>query len=104
MIMEDQMKDDDFNQLLKSVGEAAAFLNGEDVPGIRVHIPAEIDTKAIRAKLGMTQEGFAKRHGFSVGAVRDWEQGRSTPDRSTRAFLKVIGYEPEAVERALVRA
>jgi putative transcriptional regulator len=98
------MDEKNFNGIMEGLREAAAFFNDEDVPGIRVHIPAEIDTKAIRARLGMTQAAFAKRHGFSVGAVRDWEQGRSTPDQSTRAFLKVIGYEPEAVERALVRA
>ena len=44
---------------------------------------------------------FAERHGFSIGAVRDWEQGRSVPDQSTRAFLKVIAAEPDVVKRVL---
>jgi putative transcriptional regulator len=35
-----------------------------------------VDVAAIRAKLGLTQEAFAARFGFSKGAVRDWEQGR----------------------------
>lgn len=91
----------DFEGMVEGLTETAAFLRGEDAPGIRVHIPAEINTKAIRAKLGQTQAVFAKRYGFSLGAVRDWEQGRSVPDQSTRAFLKVIAREPEAVARAL---
>jgi putative transcriptional regulator len=71
------------------------------VPGMRIHIPAEIDVKAIRAKLGMSQAQFAKRHGFSAARVRDWEQGRRVPDPGIRAFLKVISAEPAVVERVL---
>ena len=43
-------------------------------------------------------------HEFSLGAVRDWEQGRAVPDKSTRAFLKVIAAEPEVVGRVLESA
>jgi putative transcriptional regulator len=67
--------------------EAAAFVRGEDVPGMRVHIPAEINVKAMRKALHLTQAQFAERYSFSLGAVRDWEQGRTVPDLSTRASL-----------------
>ncbi len=95
------MKTSDFGGLIEGLKEAAAHARGEEVIGIRVHIPTEIDTRAIRARLGLTQAEFAERHGFSLGAVRDWEQGRAMPDRSTRAFLKVIAAEPAMVERIL---
>ena len=98
------MRKKNFDRIVEGLNEAIAFARGEDVPGIRVHIPAEIDTKAIRAKLGMSQTQFAARHGFSVGAVRDWEQGRRCPDSGTRAFLKVIAAEPATVERVLAKA
>lgn len=98
------MKEEDFDGLLAGLHQTAAHIRGEDVPGIRVHIPAEIDTKAIRGKLGMSQARFAEAHGFSLGAVRDWEQGRAMPDKSTRAFLKVIAAEPAVVERVLESA
>jgi putative transcriptional regulator len=33
--------------------------------------------------------------------LRDWEQGRTEPDQPARAYLKVIAYDPNAVQRAL---
>lgn len=98
------MKKRDFEGIVEGLNEAVAFARGEDVPGIRVHIPAEIDIKAIRTRLGMTQAIFAARHGFSVAAVRDWEQGRRCPDGGIRAFLKVIAAAPDVVERVLEMA
>lgn len=49
----------------------------------------------------MSQAEFARSFGFSVDAVENWEQGRRRPEGAARAFLKVIGREPEAVRRAL---
>jgi putative transcriptional regulator len=93
----------DFNGIVEGLNEAIAFARGVATPGLRVHIPAEIDVKAIRDRLGMTQAQFAERHGFSAARVRDWEQGRRAPDAGIRAFLKVIAAEPEMVERVLAR-
>ena len=59
------------------------------------------DAKAIRKATGLSQLEFAWRYGFDVTAVRDWEQGRRTPDRAARVLLAIIKYEPRAVERAL---
>jgi len=95
------MDSKDFNGVLEGLNGAVAFARGDDAPGLRVHIPAEIDVKAIRDKLGMTQARFAERHGFSTAQVRDWEQGRRVPDPGVRALLKVIAAEPEMVERVL---
>jgi putative transcriptional regulator len=66
-----------------------------------VHIPENIDVKAIRAKLDMTQEEFAGRFGFSINTLRHWEQGRRVPEGPTRAYLLVIDRNPRAVQRAL---
>jgi putative transcriptional regulator len=63
-----------------------------------------VDVKAIRKRLGMTQERFASTFGFPITTLRDWEQGRARPDTSARAYLIVIAREPEAVERALQAA
>jgi putative transcriptional regulator len=59
------------------------------------------DARAIRSATGLSQFDFAWRYGFDVSALRDWEQGRRTPDRCARVLLAVIKYEPRAVERAL---
>ncbi len=66
-----------------------------------VHIPQEIDVKAIRFKLGMTQQEFAGRFGFSIKTLRHWEQKQRVPEGPTRAYLVVIDRDPQAVQRAL---
>jgi len=57
--------------------------------------------KALRQRLGMTQEQFARNYRLPIGTVRDWEQGRSRPDAPAQALLMVIEREPAAVQRAL---
>jgi putative transcriptional regulator len=57
--------------------------------------------KRIRWQLGLSQEDFAQRFEIPIGTLRDWEQGRSRPDRAAAAYLKVIGSDPTSVSRAL---
>ena len=57
--------------------------------------------KIIRRALGLTQQEFAKRFRIPLGTLRDWEQGRATPDRPTQAYLTVIARSPEGVQRVL---
>ncbi|MFO0983614.1 MAG: helix-turn-helix domain-containing protein [Planctomycetota bacterium] len=59
--------------------------------------------KAIRTKLGMTQEAFAEAFHLSVATVRDWEQGRFLPDRAARVLLRLIETIPDHVRSALAR-
>jgi putative transcriptional regulator len=92
-------------KLIAAAKEGVAIARGEANPdSYRLHVPAEIDVAAMRQKLGLTQEEFAIRFGFTFARVRDWEQNRSVPDGAVRAYLKVIEREPKAVERALARA
>jgi len=60
-----------------------------------------VDVAAIRVKLGLTQSEFAKRFGIPLGTIRDWEQGRRTPEATARTLLLVIKHDPKAVDRAL---
>jgi putative transcriptional regulator len=57
--------------------------------------------KVIRRALGLTQEEFSARYRIPLGTLRDWEQGRATPDQPTQAYLTVIARSPESVQRAL---
>jgi putative transcriptional regulator len=61
-------------------------------------------TRTLRRALGLTQEQFATRFRIPLGTLRDWEQGRSEPDKPARAYLTVIARDPEAVRRALETA
>ncbi len=89
--------------ILRGAREALAYTKGEPVD-VRLHhvaVPATVDVKAIRSNLGMTQEEFAGRFGFSLGTLRNWERGHRRPEGAARAFLIVIARHPEAVEDAL---
>jgi putative transcriptional regulator len=86
----------------RGLSEALAYAKQEaHAADYRVHIPEEIDVKAIRQKLALTQMQFAARFGFSVNTLRHWEQGKRQPEGPTRAYLVVISKTPKAVERAL---
>jgi len=88
--------------IIRGLEQAIAFAEGTADPSqYVVHIPAEIDVRAIRGRLGLTQQEFAFRFGFSVNTVRHWEQGRRVPEGPTRAYLLVIDREPQAVQKAL---
>lgn len=91
-----------FDKIAAGLNDAIAIAEGRaDPTTYRIHVPTEVDVKAIRARLKLTQAGFAVRFGLPIGNVRDWEQGRSRPDQSSRILLRVIEREPEAVVRAL---
>jgi putative transcriptional regulator len=57
--------------------------------------------KIIRRALRLSQEEFSGRFHIPLGTLRDWEQGRKEPDTAARAYLKVIGSNPQAVVDAL---
>ncbi len=91
-----------FDKIKAGLDSAQAYLDGAaDKRRYRVHVPATIDVKKIRTRLGLSQEAFAATYGFALSAVRDWEQGRRRPERSARILLKIVQKEPEAVTRAL---
>ena len=89
------------DKILGSIREARAILRGESAGELVVQVPPEVDVKALRRKLGMSQSRFAKSFGFGLAAVQSWGQGRRRPEGPARILLKVIEHEPEAVRRAL---
>ena len=89
------------NRILRSVRHARAYARGEASEGFIAHVPDDVDVKAIRTKLRLSQEAFARRFGFSLAAVRDWEQHRRQPEQAARVLLLVIAHNPTAVTEAL---
>jgi putative transcriptional regulator len=67
----------------------------------KLHVPAEIDVKAIRAKTGLTQKDFASTFGFGFDMLKQWEQGRSRPVQAMRAYLLLINSRPIEMVHAL---
>lgn len=89
-------------RILKGLEEAAAFVESRAEKGdYRVHVPGHVDVKKIRKKLKLTQAEFAARYGFTLGAVRDWEQERRRPEASARILLKLVEKRPDVVEEIL---
>ena len=74
------------SRILQGAREALALARGEaDEKAYRIHIPAAVDVRALRRKLRLSQDQFARRFGFTAARIRDWEQGRSRPDGAGRA-------------------
>jgi putative transcriptional regulator len=89
-----------FEQMMDGLDDVEAFLAGEQ-EGFKAHVPQEVDVKAIRNRLGMTQAKFSNTFGFSLDAIKHWEGGRRTPEAPARTLLTVIDKNPAAVLTAL---
>lgn len=90
-------------KIIDGLRDAVDYANGVDT-GAKVRVVQvrnTIDVRSIREKLGLTQEEFALRFGFSLGTLRHWEQGQRYPDGAARVLLTVINRAPDAVESAL---
>jgi putative transcriptional regulator len=59
-----------------------------------------VDVLANRGRLGLTQQEFAIRFGFSINTLRHWGQGRLVPEGPARVYLLAIDREPEALRIA----
>lgn len=89
------------DELLASMQEAVDIVEGRGLPGRVWNPPASVNVPEIRSRLKLSQRAFAERYGFSAAAVRDWEQGRRTPEKAARTLLMLIDREPDAVARVL---
>lgn len=94
------MKRKAFDQLVRSVRQAGRIRRGR-AKASRAFKFAPADVKAIRSKVGKSQSEFALMIGVSVATLRNWEQGRRTPEGPALALLRVASAEPKAVARAL---
>ena len=54
-----------------------------------------------RQATGLTQLVFADRFRIGLPRLRDWEQGRFSPDSVSVAYMQLIARNPKAVEQAL---
>lgn len=88
--------------LIESFSEAVAWARGEvELPVREYHPPEKVEVEPIRKRLGLTQASFARVFGLNVATVRDWEQGRRTPEGPARTLLAVIARHPEIVHEVL---
>jgi putative transcriptional regulator len=62
-----------------------------------------VDVAAIRIRLHMTQQQFARRFGFPLTTLRHWEQEDRQPTGAALTLLHVIRESPGIVAQALGR-
>ena len=81
----------------------ATELDALGVEAARLGPPEPVDVKAIRERLGLSQDEFARRFQLEPATVRGWEQHRHAPDQAKAILLKIIETAPEVVDRVLTR-
>jgi len=89
-----------FESISRGLNEAVAHAKGKKV-AVKTYTPEVVDVAALRQRMGMTQEQFAARFGFSVATLRHWERGDRTPQGAALVLLNVIKRVPGAVTAAL---
>jgi putative transcriptional regulator len=94
------VKEAAFRELVASVRQAGRIRRGRLKAGRTTEF-RPTDVQAVRAKLGASQTEFALMIGVSVATLRNWEQGRRTPDGPALALLRVAARNPKAVAEAL---
>ena len=91
--------------VIAGLKQAIAHVRGRTTLPVRKYeVPSPVDVKSIRAGLGLSQAEFARRYGFNLRTLQDWELGRSRPPSAARAYLIVIHRYPRTVEKALLGA
>jgi putative transcriptional regulator len=91
-------------RLITAMREVVDHAEGKVALPMRyVDVPEDVDVKAIRSRLGLSQAEFSRRYAVSQRSLQEWEQGRRRPEGAVRAYLTVIERNPKAVEEALTR-
>lgn len=89
-----------FDRIARGLNEAISHAKGEKV-AVKLYKPEAADVATLRRNMGMTQEQFAARFGFSVATLRHWERGDRSPQGAALVLLNVIKRAPDAVTAAL---
>jgi putative transcriptional regulator len=93
--------DSDFDQLIASLSSVLAEPDDGLEPGLSRELSTGIDAAAVRSKTGLSQAAFAQRIGVPVGTLRNWEQGRRSPQGPARVLLALLDRNPSIVEETI---
>jgi putative transcriptional regulator len=90
------MKEELFDELVESIREAGAIRRGQQPPS-RAFAVDSASIRQVRSIYDLTQKQFAAMLGISIGTLRNWEQGRRTPDGPARVLLQIAASHPDAI-------
>lgn len=99
--MTDETYPDYEPRLAEALSQAEEMLAHPENHAWRSHEREAVDVAALRKRHGMTQQGFADAFGIPVGTLRNWEQGRRSPEGPARLLLTVIDRRPEVAAEVL---
>ena len=89
-------------EILAGAEDALAYLKGDKTRGRAWKVrTTHVNVKAIRKKLGMTQEVFSSTFAIPVSTIKKWETNNRVPEGPTKAYLMVIDSKPEMVRKVL---
>ena len=89
-------------EIITGARQALAYLKGDKTKGRAYKVRnRDIDVKAIRERLHMTQEVFSETFAIPVSTLKKWETNIRVPEGPTKAYLTVIEKNPHAVKKAL---
>lgn len=89
-------------EIIAGAEQALAYLKGDKTKGRAYKVRVkDVDVKAIREKLRMTQEVFSETFATTL---KKWEANHRVPEGATKAYLTVIEKNPSAVKKALQSA
>jgi len=91
-----------FNKIREGLEDALAYAQGDTSRATTYNVEVAVpDVKAIRQRLGMSQDVFARAIKVSLATLRNWEQHRRCPAGPALALLEIVDREPEAALRAM---
>jgi putative transcriptional regulator len=93
-----------YASIKRGLQQAIRHRQGKKGAALRLHVPPQVDVKAVRERTGLTQEEFAATFAISLGALRHWERGDRKPRGTALVLLNVIAKDPQAVLRAVAKA
>jgi putative transcriptional regulator len=99
--MTDKTYPDYETRLATALAQAAEMLEHPDRHDRRTFERPAVDVAAIRNRHGMTQQAFADAFGIPVGTLRNWEQGRRSPEGPARLLLAIIDRRPDVAAEVL---
>ena len=89
-------------EIITGTQQALTYLKGDKTVGRAYKVRArDINVKAIRENLDMTQEVFSETFAIPVSTLKKWETNNRVPEGPTKAYLTVIEKNPRAVKKAL---
>lgn len=90
------MKEELFDELVSSLHEGGRILRGRQAPARAYKMDAP-NIRKIRTGYKLSQKEFATLLGISIATLRNWEQGRRSPEGPAKILLQVAARHPDAV-------